>query len=405
MPSVVSLYLLNPMLPALGLLLGALIGLERFLATGHRGWLVQAAILAAAVVQFKAFAAVHLLLGLVLTAAVYGAVFRRWDALAAAAAIALAVAPLLWSKAASRAAVSIDPWPYLPAAFVRMGLAETPLGRLVLAFYAGDRGVLAALGFCAVALPGYLLLSFGPRLVGLAAWARALTRPSVTGSFSFLLAAMVLAGPPLSLALAVIPAGYPGRQYFNNAVWFFVQSKYLMWFFAMAPLSRFGRPAALATAGLLLASSLPSTVQYLTLQAAAPPPLLERPIVETLEFLRRETRPGDICLAREEMAQAILATTRCRAPALGVFAYSALSPEQQDRLQGTRDGFWEAWRRGALEGAALTTLRVDYVIADVSLDGDHAAIAVDGATGNARLDRRFLNSRFAVFKVRASLPS
>jgi hypothetical protein len=50
MPTTVSLYLLNPMLPAVGLLFVALLCLQRYLSSGRGGWLVCIAVVTAALV-------------------------------------------------------------------------------------------------------------------------------------------------------------------------------------------------------------------------------------------------------------------------------------------------------------------------------------------------------------------
>ncbi len=59
-----SLVYANPIVPALALLLAALVALSRHEETGRTGHLVLAAALAAAVPFFKVFLGAHLLLGL-----------------------------------------------------------------------------------------------------------------------------------------------------------------------------------------------------------------------------------------------------------------------------------------------------------------------------------------------------
>ena len=59
-----SLAYANPIVPALGLVLGRLVSLSRFEETGDRGHLALAALQSAAVPFFKVFLGAHLLLGL-----------------------------------------------------------------------------------------------------------------------------------------------------------------------------------------------------------------------------------------------------------------------------------------------------------------------------------------------------
>jgi hypothetical protein len=406
-PATVSLYLLNPMLPALGFVLVVLICHKRYLDSGRAAWLVLAALASATLVSYKVFAAAQLLAALGVAAVLYAVVFRSRAALASAAAVGLAtVPPLLASAAAdSSVTISIEAWPYVPAALVRMGLADTRPAQLAMGFFSGEASLLGAAAYYALALPGYLVLTLGARVVGAAAWARSLFRASSADAPRFAMAVLVLAGPLLSLLLAFTAAGYPARQYVNNSVWFFVLSKQLMWFFAVEPLRRLSRPATLAAATGLVALGVPSTAQFLWLQSKDRVRPLERPLVEMLDFLEREARPGATCLAREEIAHAILVTTRCRALAIDVFSYAALPPQRQAELRNARDVFWRHWREGEVQADTLEALGVDYVVVDASRDGLPAAQPERRAPDGPKLEWRFRNHGFAVLRVGRQGPS
>ena len=399
-PSTVSLYLLNPMLPALALLLVALLCIERFLDSERRSWLVVAALVSAALVTFKIFVAAQLLGALCAAGIVHALLFRRATVLMAGAAIGLATVPLLLalSLGTSRVNVAIDPWPYVPAAVLRMGLSDSRLGQLIMDFYRGDHGFLGALAFCGLGLPVYLALTFGARIFGIAKWADSLARPSAANPLWLVMALIVFAGPPLSMLLAISPAGYPARLYVNNAGWFFVLSKYLMWFFAVEPIRRLRRFAAFAGGAGLIVLGVPSTVQFLSLQGADRPQVLDRPTVEMLSFLDREVRPGELCLAREEVAQAILVTTRCRSLTLAVFPYTSLSPGELEALTRYSEQFWQNWQMGIFRQATLGTSAVDLVVVQRLRDG--ALPAWPDHTTGLTLDRLFLNEAFVVFRVR-----
>ncbi len=405
MPSTVSLYLLNPILPAVGFLFVALLCLARYLSSGRRGWIVCLAVVAAALVSFKVFVAVQLLAALGVTACVYGLLHRRFLALHALAAVLAVVAPQLWGmwfRNADRVGVFVDPWPYVPAAFVRAGLGESGFLRLVGAAYGGQWSVLAV-GAFAAALLVYLLFAFGARSAGLLAWARGLW-PSAGNAFPFLLAVIVLSGPVVSLVLDVGPRGYERRHYYNDAVWFFVVSKHVAWLFAVGAVLRVRRPGVRALALLgLVALSVPSTLQILARWAAEPTPRLSPRTVAMLDFLRREVRPGEVCLATEDVAQAILVSVPCRTLALEVYAHSFVSPQEQEHLRGLRDAFWREWRGEAVPGQArgvrwdiLSELAADYVIVVRAREGDAPALAGPGASG---LEPRFTNELFSVLRV------
>ena len=408
MPSTVSLYLLNPMLPAVGLLFVTLLCLERYLSSGRGGWLVCTAVVAAALVSCKVFVAAQLLGALGVAACAYGLLHRRFAPLRAFAAVLVAVAPQLWgmwSRNAGRVGVFLDPWPYVPAALVRAGLGESAFLRLVGAGYAGEWSPWAACAF-ATALLAYLLLTFGARSAGFMAWARSLW-PAPGSALPFLLAIIVLSGPVLSLLLDIGPNGYPRREYYNDAVWFFVVSKHVAWIFAVGAVLRVGAPRARAVAIVaLIALSVPSTLQVLARWAAEPMPRMSPAEVAMLDFLRRDVRPGQVCLATEEVAQAVLVSAPCRALALGVYAHSFLSPQEQTRLRGRRDAFWRDWRGEPSGGPPrgvrwdlLSELGVDYVIAVRPRDGDAPTLA--GPAGAAALEPRFANELFSVFRARA----
>jgi hypothetical protein len=410
MPTSVSLYSLNPMLPALGFLVAALLCLERFFTTERTGWLLAAALLAASLVEYKVFAAALLLLGLASTAAVYGLRFRRFAPLRACLAVVTAASPFFvatWSANSGHIATRLEPWPYVPAAFVRMGFAETSFMRLTGDFYEGHFSTSSILVFLGLALPLYLLLTFGARVAGLGDWARALLRPVPEAAFAFLLAALILIGIPLSLLFAITPAGYPPWEYYNNAAWFLVLSKYLFWPFSVGAVWRWARThqGRLVGTVLLIALSVPSTIQLIAQATAGSAPVLDPPSVAMLEFLNKDARPGSVCWAQESVAEWVLATTRCRALALDIYATSFLSPQEQADLRGRREVFWAEWERPETGSGtrramvdALSPLSVDYIVARV-LTGRSASEAPDGGPGSA-LEIAFHNEAFNVYRVR-----
>jgi hypothetical protein len=417
LPAIASLYLLNPMLPALGLLLAALFCVERFVGTEQRPWLVAGVLLGAGCLPFKVFAATQLLAAMALAGALYAILFGRWAMAQGAACLAVIVVPLLlfFSSGNQVMEVRLDPWPYVSRAVFRVGAGETLAGGL----YRGDLGLPSLLAYWGLALPVFLLGVFGARAAGLAVWARSLWSPAPHGAFRCLIALFVLMGPPLSLSLAITPTGQ-GHQFYNNAVWFLVQSKYLMWFLALLPLCGLQGARAFAAAAVVLVLSLPSTLQMFAMQAQAAPVVLERSLVETLAVLDREARPGDVCLAREPIAQAILVTTRCHSPTLGVFPESYLSASDRQALERMRDGFWSSWDAltdggvGAIApGAewpsvtgALSKLRADYIVDWAPRDG--RAVLLPGreiAFSGFTLKERFRNEAYVILSVVRAPPT
>ena len=404
MPSTASLYLLNPMLPALGFLMAALLAAIRFFEDEGRAWLVILALTTAALFQTKVFVGAQWLCALGAASLVQAFRRRRLAPLLAPAAAAAAAAPLLvsaWGADAGRNRIALDPWPYVPTLPYRMGLGDTVVARWTGEFYNGQTTLARGLVFFGIGLSLYLFLSYGARLAGLPRWWRAFARPLQAAPAHYLAAVFIALGPLLSLSLSVTAAGYPARTTYNNAVWFLIASKHAGWLYAVEAMASWKRrgAAVLGVAGLVVLS-LPATLELLARTSAAPG-RLSPSLVRMLEFARREVPAGSVCLAREDLAQVLLATTPCRALVLDVFPYSFLSPSEQAALRGRRDSFWAAWSPPAAEAGAprvrfdvLEELGVDYVIVRAAR---HRAPAVL-SEGRWRLEPRYTDG-FDVFRV------
>lgn len=371
MPNVVSLYLLNPMLPGLVALLLALLGLGRACREDGLGWPVLVALAAVALAESKVFCAVQLLTALGLGAVVAGVRGGERGVIRVAAVSGLAIAPLLlatWLGSAGRAVVQLQPWPYVPAALIRTGLFDTWLGEATAAFWRGAISVTSLVGTLGVAVPLYLAMTFGLRTLGAGRLVAALG-PQANAARR-VTALFVLLGPPLTLLLAITPAGYAPRSQYNDAVWFMVQSKAVAWLFLGEALAAFGsrltRRGRIASGAAALALALPGTVQYVAYQAArSDVPALRREEVEVLAFLDRAPA-GTAVLARPETAQAIIATTRCRSPVLSVWPNYFLGRAGDEYHADRLDRFWRVWNEGRV--AADVAYGARYVVVEKGRD-------------------------------------
>jgi hypothetical protein len=353
------------------------------------------------------FVAAQLLAALGLTASAHGLLRRSLAPLYAFAAAAIAVIPQLWSmwsRNADRIGIFLDPWPYVPAAFVRAGLGRTEFLRLVGAAYEGHWSLLAASAFGG-GLVLYLLFTFGARSAGLLAFARSVW-PISGRALPFLLSVIVVSGPVASLLLDIGPKGYPRRQLYNDAVWFFLVSKHVSWLFAVGAVLKLRAPRARALAvTALVALSVPSTVQMLAVRFAEPMPRLAPQEVAMLDFLRAEVRPGQVCMATQDVAQMILVAVPCRTLVLDVYPHSFPSPQEQARLRELRDGFWREWRGEdgggrAVRWASLSELGADYLIVMRRRDGGAPVLREPGDPAAPSLEPCFENALFTVFRVR-----
>jgi hypothetical protein len=347
-PTVSSLYAMNPMLPGAAFLLLALLALLRHSREGGRAWALRAAVLLAAVVDYKVFAAAQALGALAVAAALHAVRLRdRRPGVVLGLAAALAL-PLAAPAAGGAALVRLDPWPYVPAALERSGLGATWLG---------------------LAVPLYLVAVYGLRVLGAPALVRAL-RPRLGGAAQLTAAVFVLSGPLPALLLAITPATYEPRTRYNEAIWFLVQSKLLAWPFAVEQLfaiARGRRRVLAAGLTLLVAFSLPSAVQYFAVQARVPQTRRLGPEeVALLRFLDGHLPPRTVVLARPQVAEAVLALTRCRAPVFTVHPYYFV-PSDELRSHGARlSAFWGAWRAGVLRADIAAAYGAQVVVDEKS---------------------------------------
>ena len=231
-----SLAYANPIVPALGLLLGAVVSLSRVGQTDDRGHLALAALQAAAVPFFKVFLGAHLLLG-------------------------LGVAWLLAREAPRRALVLAA----LPCAIATAALALGQGGRtvdVVLAPLDLARVTRETLGLAPVEGAGllawaalWLAASLGLRLVAVPEALRSLRGSAA----ACVLGTIALSGWPLGLLFRVsAPEVLEGQKVVNDAAYLVEQSGPLLWVFAAIALAGFAtsplRRALALGACLLLAT-------------------------------------------------------------------------------------------------------------------------------------------------------
>ena len=273
-----SLVYANPLVPALGLAVGALVSLSRHEETGRPGQLALAALQAAAVPFFKVFLGAQLVLGLGVAFLLARNASRRSLAIAAAP-MALATALLALGQGGATLAIAIDPFDLVRTTRETLGL--DPVSGLRLA----GAGAL------------WLLLSLGLRLAGLGEALRALRGPALGST----LAAIALSGWPLGLLFRVsAPEMLAGQNPVNDAGYLLEQSGPLLWVFAAIALARIARSPArrLAVAAAVLLFATPATLQYAVKKAATAPDRMPATMVRAMRALESASRPGDVVLQR-----------------------------------------------------------------------------------------------------------
>jgi len=371
MPTTVSLYMLNPMLPALGALAAVLLCLRCGLRGEKGAWLALAAGLVLAVAEYKVFAAMHLLAALGIAGAVM--LWRRHDRrlLAFVAVCGLLLVPtalaLSGAESATRVQILLRAWPYVPRALVRVGLWNAPWLQPLRAAWEGRFDILGFAQYLVAAL-GFVVAAMGVRTIALGAVVRALREDGVR----LALAVFVGLGPLLTLACSVVVPGLAPAEQYNNAVWFFVQAKYLAWLFAVEVLCRWGRALAPAARTLLwsgaLAAALASGVQYLGYQLAVREEARLTPAMMEIVRALASARPGEVVWAPEHVTQPVVALTAAHGLSLDIFPYVVLAPDAIAQMRAARQRFWQLWRRGSYDPEPVVAWKARYVVAD-RLDG------------------------------------
>lgn len=273
-----SLVYANPLVPALGLALGALVSLSRYEENSHPGHLALAAFQAAAVPFFKVFLGAQLVLGLGVAFLLARNAPRRSLAITAAP-VALATALLALGQGGETVQVALDPFDLVRTTRETLGLDPRFGLRLAAA------GAL------------WLVLSLGLRLAGLGDALRALRGPALGSA----LAAIALSGWPLGLLFRVsAPEVLAGQKPVNDAGYLLEQSGPLLWVFAALALARFAASPArrLAVAAAVLLFATPATLQYAAKKAATAPDRLPAPMVRAMRALEAASQPGDVVLQR-----------------------------------------------------------------------------------------------------------
>jgi hypothetical protein len=401
MPTTVSLYMLNPMLPALGTLAAVLLCLRHWMRGEAGAWLPLGASLVLALAEYKVFAAMHLLAALGLAALVVFWRDRDHRLLAFVALSGLLLVPTALALSAggvpTRVEILLRSWPYVPGSLVRVGLWNAPWLAPLRATWEGAFDLLGFAQFALVGVLGYVVAVMGVRSIALFTVLRALKEDVLRMA----LALFVLLGPFLTLTCSVVVPGLPPTEQYNNAVWFFVQAKYLAWLFAVEVLRRWGATLAPPARTLLwagaLGAALASGAQYFGYQVAVrQTPALTPALMEVVRTLEAKARPGDVVWAPEHVTQPVVSLTPAHGLSLEIFPYVVLEPRVIAETRAVQERFWALWRRGAFDPDPLVAWRARYLVAD-RLDGPPPS---DVETGlKLRLRRLLENREYTLFEV------
>jgi hypothetical protein len=406
-PAVFSLYYLNPLLPALGLLCATLLCLHRYSESGRGGWLVLTALASAGLTEWKVFAGAQLLAAVGIAGLYRLARWRDTRLLRAFVASAFAQLPfVVWGlqAQAGRSTVVWQQWPYVRHLFEQLGIWMAPAFAPIRAYAEGTRGVSRVAAFWLVGVGTYLFGTLGMRLLAIPAMLWEPERPSWRPVRQVAIAFAVL-GPVLSLTLIVVPAGSGLAAQYNNGIWFLVQSKFLFWPFAVEFLWRVTSASASRrwlAAVIVLALSVPSSAEFFVYQFRhMGARTLDPDLLDTLRFLGAEAAPGTVVVARAGPLLPLLCMTSCRGLTLQIYADVQLGRHEIASRRAELRGFWSAWNDGALDEAFLSRLGAAYILVDRAVDtaspGAGQVQRVEGHT--LRLEPLLEKPRYALYQV------
>jgi hypothetical protein len=424
-PTTFSLYFLNPMLPALCILFSGLLCMLQYFRHGGNHSLVLTAFHFAFVLEYKVFTGVHLLLALLIAGILHLVLARDTRLLKIMAVTALPLlllaSPLLLANAAGgQQSMLFYPGLSLVVSLRELGLAGTDWGGQVIALLNRHPPTFAAVASLGIlVLPGYFLGSLGLRVLAIPLLAKELLTPRPSTGPRFFLAVFVLAGPLVALTCAVVPRELPPEATYNNAVWFFIQSKYVAWIFViefLRPLFRLRGPVLRAGAlTVILGLSIPSTVQFFHFLMALEPQVMDKNDVQLLRFLRRAGSPGAVVVTRPSPAFPLFALTKCRTPLTDRFAEEfasahggQASADELTRRSQDLDDFWNGWDRSELRNDILARYQVDYLVVGHMPGQDPALGACITESSRTTppqftIQPCFANARYFVYKVHREL--
>jgi hypothetical protein len=223
---------------------------------------------------FKVFLGAHLGLGLVVAAVLSPR--RRRACLVVLVPLAVCTGILVFGQGGRTVEVAVAPLDLVHVTRESLGLP--PEGRLKYQY-----------GFAML----WVLGSLGARLLGLEPAVRALREGTAAART---LAAVALAGWPLGLLFRVsAPEMLAGQRPVNDAAFLVEQAGAVLWVFTAMALARLPRRTLVA---VIIAVSLPATVQFVVKKALAPPDPLPAPMVRAMNALEAASQPGEVVLQR-----------------------------------------------------------------------------------------------------------
>jgi hypothetical protein len=397
-PTLVSVFLLNPLLPAIPLAFLALALGSDFIDTGKRGPLLASALAVAFLLAVKMFLGAQLLLGLGL-AAIWERQRRRTRFLFAT--VTLASAPLLahtlLAARSSNTSVGLRPleivrysmekldWDTAARSLASFGRFEPGSLGVVLAAFA--LWLVGFLGLRALALPGLLSSLRGKR------------------TLERVMALAVVVGFGAALVFRIAPAESEGLSRLeaqNDIVWFAAQGGILLWFWVARYLENL-KWTPLVPVILFLA--LPATVQHFAYAASLEPDRIGSHRVRAAREARRQSSPDSIWIdpldrSRPSLLPYVSGRAVVYDPYVG-YDYMFVSQHEIDFRHHAVAQFWASEDTGYLDWF-VEHFRVDFIWEEGRLVSSVIRPRLDELYGDEASEIRL--SRIRPRESRASSP-
>jgi hypothetical protein len=363
-PSTFSLFLVNPIVPALGLLFAVLLCLAKAFRDHQFKWQLVAGLLFAGLAECKILTGGHFGISLALAGVFYFIVFRSPGMLQATIvagcfSLPIAAGAFLLNRHSAQYSVTFFQSEWIRDMVEQLGLTS-------------QLASLPPPAWFAIAVPIYLIGSMGLRAIAIPALLKDLLWPRNDTPLRFLLAIFIVVGAVLGLTVTLVPKGLP--ENYNNAIWLYGQSKCVAWLFAVETAQRLLRTRMPSIAqwacfaALAVAVSVPSTIQHFTkVTSRSRSVLLSSATVEVLEFLRTTALPGEAVLSPPQLIGPILAKTKCHVP-VGPYAENSVPFAQFQRRTADIASFWRAWHGGSANVQILQNYGVSYLVINKQRD-------------------------------------
>jgi hypothetical protein len=264
---------------------------------------------------------------------------------------------------------------YIPDAIRQLGLLDIELFRKINAIYGNRAATISEVPLLFVAVLMYSLLAFGPRIIGLPSMVSSIFNKHENQTY-VLAGIFILVGPLLTLFLSVVPAKC--YDAYNNSVWFFVQSKYLLWLFLDKPIrdimSTYNKNIRVfIRKGLYIILSVTAIfyslranlllLEYFKHSIAYRPKILAENYLDVYNKLKCECIEGKTFISDDYWTNYILVSAGCKTVLFAEWGTLA-SPLELVRRRHELEEYWMNYNKGKNMSDLLVKYDVDYIVRD-----------------------------------------